>query len=135
MTARSGFDKVLNHSAASSPALAWLLVAVYCLAIFLQSAFPTPGDLPTIPGMDKLVHLLIYLVLGLLVSHAYGLSFSKHSARSLFLVALLSVALYGASDEVHQSFVAARSADLFDWLSDIVGGGLGAGLYLRFRRP
>lgn len=135
MTARSGFDKVLNHPAASSPALAWLLVAVYCLAIFLQSAFPTPGGLPTIPGMDKLVHLLIYLVLGLLVSHAYGLSLSKLSAPSLFLVALLSVALYGASDEVHQSFVAARSADIFDWLADIVGGGLGAGLYLRFRRP
>jgi VanZ family protein len=119
---------------AGSPALAWLLAALYCLLIFLQSAFPTPGDLPGIPGMDKLVHLLVYLLLGLLFARAYALSLPRIlPLRWLFILAWLSTALYGASDEVHQAFVAARSADPFDWLADAAGGALGAALYLRLR--
>ena len=127
-------DRLLQHPAASSPALAWLLVGVYCLAIFLQSAFPTPGDLPAIPGADKLAHLVIYLVLGLLFARAYGLTLPKYAIGGLFALAWISTALYGASDEIHQAFVAARSADLFDWLADLVGGGLGVGIYLRAGR-
>jgi VanZ family protein len=116
--------------AASSPAVAWLLAAVYCLLIFIQSAFPTPGGLPGIPGLDKLAHLLIYLLLGLLFSRAYRLSFAHLPIPTLFLLAWLSAALYGASDEFHQAFVAARSADSLDWLADAAGSALGAGLHL-----
>lgn len=116
--------------ATSSPAVAWLLVALYCLLIFLQSAFPTPGGLPGIPGVDKLAHLLIYLLLGLLFGRAYRLTFPGLAVPILFLLAWLSTALYGASDELHQAFVAARSADFIDWLADATGGALGAGLHL-----
>jgi VanZ family protein len=133
MMVRQRFNKLASNPATSSPAIAWLLVALYCLLIFLQSAFPTPGDLPGIPGIDKLIHLLIYLPLGLLFARAYGLSLPKPNARSLFLLAWFSAILYGASDEVHQSFVAARSADPVDWLADTAGGGIGAALYLRLR--
>jgi VanZ family protein len=104
--------------------------------IFLQSALPTPDDLLDIglPGMDKLVHLLIYLVLGTLFARAYALSLPRILPTGwLFLLAWLSTALYGASDEVHQAFVAARSADVVDWLADVAGGAGGAGLYLRLR--
>jgi VanZ family protein len=126
----------LNHAlkAASSPAAAWLLVGSYCLLIFIQSAFPTPGDLPGIPGMDKLAHLLIYLLLSLLFCRAYGLTFPRLAVRTLLLLAWLSTALYGASDELHQAFVAARSADLLDWFADAAGAALGAGLHLRLVR-
>jgi VanZ family protein len=113
----------------SSPAVAWLLVTLYCAVIFLQSAFPTPGNLPGIPGMDKLAHLLIYLLLGLLFSRAYGLTFPRLTVRSLLALAWLSTALYGASDELHQFFVAARSADFIDWLADAAGGVLGGVIY------
>jgi VanZ family protein len=119
---------------ASSPAVAWLLAAFYCLLIFIQSAFPTPGGLPGIPGMDKLAHLLIYLLLGLLFSRAYRLTFPGLAVPILFLLAWLSTALYGASDELHQAFVAARSADLLDWFADAAGAALGAGLHLRLVR-
>jgi VanZ family protein len=122
--------------AAGSPALAWLLTALHCLLIFLQSAFVRPDDLLDIglPGMDKLVHLLIYLALGTLFARAYTLSLPRIlSKRWLFLLAWLSTTLYGASDEFHQAFVGARSADPFDWLADAVGGALGAVLYLRLR--
>jgi VanZ family protein len=116
--------------AAGSRTFAWLLVAIYCLLIYIQSAFPTPGDLPGIPGLDKLAHLLVYLVLGLLFGRAHRLSFPGLSVGTLFLIAWLSTALYGASDELHQAFVAARSADFVDWLADAGGGALGAGLHL-----
>jgi VanZ family protein len=117
--------------------MAWLLTGLYCLLIFLQSALPTSGDLLdiAIPGMDKLAHLLVYLVLGLLFARAYTLSLPRILPVSWpFFLAWLSTALYGASDEVHQAFVAVRSADPFDWLADAVGGALGAAIYLRLRR-
>ncbi|MDJ0781061.1 MAG: VanZ family protein [Desulfosarcinaceae bacterium] len=121
--------------ATSSRALAWLLVALYCLLIFLQSAFPAPDNLPGIPGLDKLAHLAIYLVLGLLFAHAYTLSLPRIlPAHWLLLLAWLSATLYGATDEVHQAFVAARSADIVDWLANAVGAALGARLYLHRRR-
>lgn len=140
MKVRQKNKLVANHPvtrklATSSPAIAWLLVAVYCLGIFLQSAFPTPGDLPGFAGVDKLVHLVVYLLLGLLFAHAYSLSIQKPTMFSLFLLAWLSAVLYGASDEVHQAFVAARSAEILDWLADSVGGAIGVALYLRLRRP
>lgn len=135
MKAYTLIHKLRRNPATSSPALAWLLVAVYCLIIFLQSAFPTPGDMPGFPGMDKLVHLLIYLLLGLLFAHAYRLSLAKaFPASGLFLLAWLSTVLYGASDEIHQAFVIARSADVRDWLADVLGGGIGVVLYLKFKR-
>lgn len=133
MKAQALIHKLANHPAASSRTFAWLLVAVYCLAIFLQSALPTPGDLPGIPGLDKLAHLLIYLLLGLLFARAYRLSLPKSTHLSMFLLAALSATLYGASDEFHQAFVAARSADVLDWLADTTGGILGAVLYLRLK--
>lgn len=133
MMVRQRFNKLSSPPVTSNPAFAWLLVALYCLIIFVQSAFPTPGDLPGFPGIDKLAHLLIYFLLGLLFARAYGLSLPAPTARSLFLLAWFSAILYGASDEVHQSFVAARSADPLDWLADIAGGGLGAALYLRLK--
>jgi VanZ family protein len=119
-----------HMTATRSPTVAWLLVAFYCLLIFIQSAFPTPGGFPGIPGLDKLAHLLIYLLLSLLFGRAYRLSFSKMTVPTLFLLAWLCTALYGASDEFHQAFVAARSADILDWLADVTGGALGAGLHL-----
>jgi VanZ family protein len=130
-------SKLLPHRFTGSPAFAWLLVAFYCLLIFLQSAFPTPEKLPDIgiPGMDKLAHLLIYMILGLFFARAYAVSLPQIlPVRWVFLLAWLSTALYGASDEVHQAFVAARSADAVDWLADAAGAALGAALYLRCRR-
>jgi VanZ family protein len=129
-------SNVQLHRVTGSPAFAWLLVTCYCLLIFIQSAFPTPEKLPDIgiPGMDKLAHLLIYLILGLLFARAYAVSLPRILPwRWLFLLAWLSTTLYGASDEVHQAFVAARSADPLDWLADAVGGALGAACYLRLK--
>ncbi len=57
-------------------------------------------------------------------------------------LAVLLASLYGVSDEVHQAYVPGRSADLFDWVADTVGAGVGVGvtvlvvrLWVRRRNP
>ncbi len=47
---------------------------------------------------------------------------SKAPLRPLSLhQAGLGTALYAASDEIHQSFIAGRHARLLDWMADLVG--------------
>ena len=44
-------------------------------------------------------------------------------------LAVVATTMYGASDEWHQSFVPLRDSNIRDWLTDILGGALGAGLF------
>jgi len=44
----------------------------------------------------------------------------------LVLLATVITSLYGATDELHQSFVPERMADIRDWVADTLGGLLGA---------
>lgn len=44
----------------------------------------------------------------------------------LVMAAAVLASLYGATDELHQYFVAERTADGVDWMADSVGGLLGA---------
>ena len=90
-----------------------------------------------IPAGDKLVHLGLYAVLGGLLArgrrhHRRRLQGNPAGQASLgeedpwLHAALILVgALYGASDEWHQSFVAGRDAALLDWVADLSGVTLG----------
>ena len=72
--------------------------------------------LDAIPHSDKALHLGVYALLGYLL--ARGLT--------SFGWAWGIAALYGISDELHQSYVPGREADVFDWMADAVGSWLGA---------
>lgn len=98
------------------PAVAWA-----ALIFFLSSRSRLP--VPLGGGLDKLAHLAAYAVLGLLLARA---------ARVPWAVTLGW--LYGASDEVHQSFVRGRTADPVDWLADAVGVAAGVLVYHMLRR-
>lgn len=112
----------------------WLPVIVLCAAIFIQSSRPAPDVLPPLPFMDKAAHAVVYALLGALLVRAFN-TLDRWRGRSLALLAggTLLAALYGLSDEWHQSFVGSRTADSADWLADLVGGFLGSLAYLRFR--
>jgi VanZ family protein len=110
----------------------WLPLIVYCLAIFIQSSFPSPVKEPDVPFFDKYLHMLGYALLGSLFCRAYG---SLRLGGKFWLVALLSVlsaGLYGISDEIHQYFVPSRSADVMDVAADFVGAAWGVFLYKCF---
>jgi VanZ family protein len=73
----------------------------------------------------KLAHVLEYLVLSLLLYRALD---GRAFARSVALRALALAALCAAADELHQSFVAGRTAAVKDCLIDVTGAAAGLGL-------
>ena len=67
-------------------------------------------------------HLSEYAVLALLAARAFSGSAHEGLRRRWFAAALGLVVLYSFSDEFHQSFVASRTASIFDCMIDITGG-------------
>ena len=106
--------------------LYWLPVIFYSLLIFIQSSYPTTQRLPSVPYMDKLVHAAGYGLLGFLFYRAFQTTKIQRRAVMLILLSALSATLYGISDEIHQYFVASRTADIADVIADAAGGFIGA---------
>ncbi len=94
-----------------APALGYMALLYYLSA---QSSVSLPSRLS-----DKLVHLVAYTPLGLF--WIYGLA-GRVSWRWTQILALLFTALYGLSDEWHQSFVPGRVSEAGDVLADGLGG-------------
>lgn len=104
-----------------APALLWMA------AIFAVSHRPTV-PLPDVSHADKVSHALAYAVLG--VGLAYALHRPDGGAWRGWTIALGW--LYGASDEIHQSFVPGRSPEVADWVADAVGVVIGTFLFQRW---
>ena len=104
-------------------ALLWAPAVGYMALIFFASS--VPGD--QLPGhfWDKAVHFLVYGVLGaLFLLPATDARLERLGARAAFL-GVLYATLYGAFDEIHQSFTPERTPDLHDLLADTLGASLG----------
>ncbi len=113
----------------------WLPVVVLCAAIFIQSSYPSPDRLPSFAFSDKLLHALVYGVLGALIYRALNATNRWCGrVRWLFWASLSASVLYGISDEWHQSFVAERHADAADLIADAVGSVIGSAVYARLHR-
>jgi VanZ family protein len=114
--------------------LAWGPAVLWAAVLFFlsgQSDPPGSGLLDLIPAGDKLAHFLLYSVLGALLAYGQGTEEKvPHAAL------LAGGALYGASDEWHQSFVPGREVSPADWVTDCCGVGAGywVGLSLLRRR-
>lgn len=73
---------------------------------------------------DKFLHITAYCVLGITLIFASLGILKNTSKRNIIIFVILLGALYGISDEIHQSFVPGRNADVFDWLADLIGIGI-----------
>ena len=107
----------------------WLVFVpplAYAAVIFTLSAQSRP--LPFLPDElmlhDKLLHAAEYSVLGALL--VFSLRLAGLRPPTAFVVAVLLGSLYGATDEIHQSFVPGRDASVLDWVADTLGVALGA---------
>jgi len=110
----------------------WLPVILLCVAIFVQSALPSPEGLPPIPYLDKILHFIGYFILGALFFRAFNHTLKKQRTLiQLIFYSILSATLYGISDEFHQYFVAVRQFDPMDILADFLGSVIGVILYSR----
>ncbi len=77
---------------------------------------------PHIANIDKLAHFAVYGMLATLTCRL------GNGWRAAWL-ALAMTSLFGATDEVHQSFVPGRMASMADWVADTLGALLAVGLY------
>ncbi|MGF1465655.1 MAG: VanZ family protein [Sandaracinaceae bacterium] len=97
--------------------------------IWTLSSFALP-ELPVhrVPLKDKGIHLVEYAVLGFLLAHACVRTWPRHARVRTMLLAALIAGLWGLLDEIHQSFVPGRSAEVLDLVADGVGALGGAAL-------
>ena len=112
-------NRVTDRLRAWGPAAAWAAV------LFFLSASPMQldGGWRWIAINDKVVHLCLYAVLGV------ALAYVRRSGVRIPHAVLIAIgALYGASDEWHQSLVPGRSPSFGDWVADLTGVLVGYGL-------
>ena len=110
-------------------------------AIVIYVASSIPGS--RLPGFvhhinDKLIHVSVFLVFGLLVYLALEpRTKSSYLSWKRIAIAVLAVVIYGISDEIHQAFVPGRTVDISDATADSIGGILAAAVVFissRFRK-
>ena len=71
----------------------------------------------------KLAHLSEYFILGMLTNNMVKI----HNKKTI--ISVIICILYAVSDEIHQSFVPGRSAQIIDILIDSIGATLGILLF------
>lgn len=111
----------------------WLPIIIFCAVIFYQSSKPSPQEMPSFFGMDKLLHFTAYGLLGAMMMRAIGASFPAQPTWRLILFSIMAASLYGVGDEIHQSFVIFRDGDVFDAIADLCGSVAGVLVYQRYR--
>ncbi len=107
-------ERILNNQP-----LRWAAVLTWMGLIFFLSAQPQLPELtPSAPSVQEIAgHLAVYFVLALLVRWALAGAGVRHA----IWWAIGFCALYGISDEFHQSFVPHRNPALGDWANDVLG--------------
>ena len=109
----------------------WLPPLLWAATILVLTSVPVP-DVGAPANSDKVVHYLVYGLLGMFVGRA--LLLEGRRVRHLALAAL-AVSAFGALDEWHQSFIHGRMGDVHDWIADSIGGASAlAFMSLRARR-
>lgn len=89
-------------------------------ALFVGGAQPIAVGLFPAPW-DKLAHASFFFIFTFLLA--------RYVSLPIVLVIALAM-LFGAADEIHQSFLPGRVAGWDDWLADVAGAMLGAVLGL-----
>lgn len=116
------------------PAIAWA-AAIWGLLMmpaadverlepWLPSWLPPQGPV----GVDKLVHLGLFTVLGWLLWRSLR---TRLDARRAALLAVVLASLYGGVTEIVQGLATDRAAELGDFGADTAGAALGAWVMVR----
>ncbi len=101
---------------------------------FLSHQSGNSLHLPGLPGIDKVLHALAYMALGLSYAVAFSDSAWLRHPRKLQCAVVCLCCMYGITDEVHQMFVSGRMASGADVIADVIGGAAAAVLYVSLYR-
>ncbi len=93
----------------------YLPPVLWAILIFILSAIPGDNYPSNCFDYAPLAHFIEFGVLAILILRASGIK-----DKNIYWTLIISV-LYAVSDEIHQMFVAGRSAGIFDWLIDFLG--------------
>ena len=97
--------------------IAWGPGAIWVVVLFFLSEIESTSAMSWIFVDDKIVHFLLYSVLGATLAWGWA-----RMGRRVPPWAVVSVGVvYGLLDEWHQSFVPGRSPSLGDALADLAG--------------
>lgn len=108
----------------------WFAAVAYAVAIFIASSLPAPTPEPgTVPVGDKALHALEYGVFTLLLAAATSTVRNPRVNSRAALIAFTVAALYGLTDELHQTFVPSRVGDSLDFVWDVVGAAVAAAAF------
>lgn len=141
----SASEKSRRKAFARNKVIAWVLVVIWAIVIFLLSAKTSTGlvsDLglvsqiiqffkdiqasifgPQVDILSSIGHFLEYALFGFLLTNAIRYHMPL---KRTWIVALICASAYGITDEFHQYFVPERMCDPVDWLVDTAGAALGA---------
>jgi VanZ family protein len=109
-------DNTMTNAAAVGDR-SWLAAVAWAAFICLLSSIPGK-DLQFIPpiwGWDKIAHMILYGILGVLVFRSVGFR------RGAFGLAVILCVAYGLLDEFHQHFIPGRTPSFADLAADTVG--------------
>lgn len=98
---------------------------LYYSFIFYLSSQPPGKPLP-FPFADKIVHFILYIPLGVVGGFAF--SKNKMDKKKIAMIALL-FAILGIGDEIHQSFIPTRKAEVMDVVMNFAGSMTGFFIY------
>ncbi len=97
----------------------WLLLMI---AVTIESSFSNiPAPDLGISFSDKIYHFIVYGILGWFLARGFHLSNTDFLKKHAFLLAVIVGALFGLSDEWHQSMVPGRDSEFLDWVADCLG--------------
>ncbi|WP_435367759.1 VanZ family protein [Metabacillus litoralis] len=100
-----------------------LLPLLYMALIWTLSSFPADAIVNTPFSFDSLLkeslHLIEFAILYWLIAFAF-MAHGRWTERTSLIAAAIAI-LYGLTDEIHQSFVPARSATVIDFVKDTIG--------------
>lgn len=113
----------------------WLFALIgWAGIIFLLSSFSNPPGPRGPEWHSYAAHTVEYAVFGFLAFSTLRSARPGAALRALAFAAWVIAALYGLSDEFHQSFVPGRHASPRDLAFDALGAAAGIGLALWLRR-
>lgn len=103
--------------------LSWVYAAALAAAVVWASGHGQVAA-PSIVNFDKAAHFGVFGLMATLAARPRG-------TRPVWL-AVAAVSLFGATDELHQSFTPGRSMDYHDWMADTLGAAFAVWVYVRW---
>ena len=119
---------MLKESPEGNWRICWPIALALTLAYASSQTVSGPFALLMMNNRDKIVHFGVF---GLLATLLARLRWVQHRAPLGAYAAVLLVAAFGATDELHQSFTPGRCSDFYDWLADTLGAATFVVLYVR----